>query len=231
MENNKKSYSVFIIIGLIIASFLIGSFYVSYRYKLIDVPVANNFLDKRSVIKNKDIKYIKVPESYIDKDIILDDSLLIGKYISNNYYVNKGSFFYSSFIEDESNMNDIDYLTINSSQTVYELNVNNIFVNAAHLNKNMYVDLYLTIEKPDVISDLLISGVKVCGLYSNNYEEIDKKSDKTLSIISLIVNKDMVALLNKALLFGDVSIIPCSNPYDDRDCYINRKGDIINYLN
>lgn len=230
-KNNKKSISVFLAIGLVLASFLIGSFYSSYKYSFVDVPVASCFLDKRSVIKNRDIKYIKLPEMYLDKDIIVDESLLIGRYISSDYYVNEGSFFYSDFIEDESLMNDIDYINIDSNMTVYELNVNNIFVNAAHLNKNMYVDLYLTIEKPLVISDLFISNVKICGLYNNAYQEVEKNSDKSLSIISLIVNKDMVSLLNKALLIGDISIIPCNDPYTSKECFINRKGDIINYLN
>lgn len=228
---NKGFRIIFVLVGFTI-SFLFGFFSFKNKYKLIDVPVASSYLDRRSVIKNKDIDYIKMPKNSIDEGVILDENLLIGKYIKSDYYLNKGALFYSSFIEDEGSMNDIDYLDLDSNSTIYELFINNVSANAAHLNKNMYVDLYLTLDKPSVMSELLISGAKICGLYNNNYEELNENNkNNNLSIISLVIDKDMVSLLNKGVMLGEVSIIPCSNPYDEKDCFINRKGDIINYLN
>lgn len=229
----RKSFKFLCFLVMLVLAFLGGVLIVSNKYKLIDVPIAGGFLDKREVIKNKDIEYIKMPKVYVNEDVILDENELIGKYINNDYFVNAGSFFYRNFIDDEFSMNDIDYIKLDNNKTVYELFVKDASLNAAHLNKNMYVDLYLTIDKPNVMSDLLISGAKICGLYNNNYEDINKSDSKnnSLAIVSLVVDYDMVSLLNKGMLIGDISVIPCSNPYTERECMINGKGDIINYLN
>lgn len=234
MNKTKKILiiSCIFIIGLV-SSFILGRFQVIKSYDLIDVPCANRYLANRDLIKNKDIEYIKVPSSVLNENIILNENEIIGRYVSSDYFINESSFFFRNTIESASNMDDSSYFEIGKDETIYELFVKNTDVNAAHINNNMYVDLYLTIEKPDIISDLLISGVKICGLYNSNYEDITRNNDKrsNLSIISFIVNNDMVSILNKAQLYGKLSIIPPSNPYEERDMYINKKGEIINYIN
>lgn len=234
MNKTKKILiiSCIFIIGFVL-SFILGRFQIISSYKLVDVPCASRYLENRELIKNKDIEYIKVSSAILDENIILNENEIIGRYVSNDYFVNKGSFFFRNIIENGSDMDDLNYLKINKDETIYELFVKNTNVNAAHINNNMYVDLYLTIDKPDIISDLLISGVKICGLYDSNYEDITRNNGdrSSLSIISLIVNSDMVSILNKAQLYGKLSIVPPSNPYEERDMYINKKGEIINYIN
>lgn len=217
----------------LVLSFVIGRLSIIQNYKLIDIPCASRLLNSRELIKNKDIEYIKVSSNMINDNIILNDSEIIGKYVGSNCAINKGSFFFENEIEEISSMNDSSYFEIKKNETIYELFVKNTEVNLAHINNNMYVDLYLTIEKPEIVSDLLVSGVKICGLYNNEYEDITMNNDKrnSLSIISLIVNNDMVSILNKAQLYGKISIIPPSNPYEERKMFINKKGEILNYIN
>lgn len=229
----KKLLFLIIFLACIIISFILGRFYAFKDLNLINIPYANNNLSGRSLIKNKDISYAKVPSSMIEENVYINENDIIGKYVSYNADIHKGSFFFIDDLDDISMMNDESYFEIGDDEVVYELFVKNIDVNAAHLNNNMYVDLYLTIDKPNILSDLFISGVKICGLYNNNYDDISKIDDKrnNLSIISLVVSNDVVPLLNKAQLIGSLSIIPSNNPYVDRDMFINKEGDVMKYLN
>lgn len=233
MDNLKKKLILFGAFVLsIIISFVLGRLGVINSYKLVSVPFASEKLDSRTLIKNKDIKYAKVPSSLLNEDILTSESEIIGKYVGSSCFINEGSFFFRDSIEDISNMNDASLLEVDDDEVVYELFVKNIDVNAAHINNNMYVDLYLTIEKPYIISDLLVSNIKVCGLYNNNYEDIrvdDKRNN--LSIISLIIKEDMISLLNKAQIIGKLSIVPTSSPYGAKDMSINKEGEIMNYIN
>lgn len=234
MNNLKKKVIIFgcFFVALIL-SFILGRLQVINSYKLVSIPYANDYLEARTLIKNKDISYTKVPSSLINDEMILEEGDIIGKYVSASSFINEGSFFFRSNIEDISDMKDASFFEINEGETVYELFIKNIDVNAAHINNNMYVDLYLTLEKPVIMSDLLLSGAKVCGLYNNNYEDVNKSDDKrnNLAIISLVVDENMISILNKAQLVGKLSIVPSNNPYEYRDMYVNKEGEIMNYLN
>lgn len=229
----KKLIIIAAFLVVITLSFILGRLQVIRSYKLVSVPYASEYLDSRTLIKNKDISYTKVPSSLINDEIITSEGEIIGKYVGTNTFINEGSLFFRNMVEDISNMNDASYFEIKEDEVVYELFVKNIDVNAAHINNNMYVDLYLTIEKPIIMSDQIISGAQICGLYNTNYEDVNKSENKrsNLAIISLVVNEDMIPILNKAQIVGKLSIVPSSNPYDYRGMSINKEGDIMNYLN
>lgn len=234
MDKIKKKLIIFgVFFVALVLSFILGRLQVINSYKLVSVPYASEYLDSRTLIKNKDISYTKVPSSLLNENILLNDSEIIGKYVSSNSFINEGSLFFRNTVEDLSTMNDASYFEIEEDETVYELFVKNIDVNAAHINNNMYVDLYLTIDKPSILSDLLISGVKICGLYNSDYEDVNKSDSKrnNLSIISLVITNDMIPILNKAQLIGKISIVPCNYPYEYKTMSINKEGEIMNYLN
>ena len=233
MDNLKKKLILFgVFILLIVLSFILGRLEVINKYKLVDVPVTSEYLESRTLIKNKDIKHVKVPSSLLNEDMYLSEGEIIGKYVSASTPINEGSFFFRNMVDDVSNMNDASLFEVSNDEVVYELFVKNIDVNAAHINNNMYVDLYLTIEKPEIISDLLISNTKICGLYNNNYEDINRDDKRNnLSIISLVIKADMIPLLNKAQLVGKLSIVPSSDPYGQKSMSINKEGEIMNYIN
>ena len=220
--------SVFISISI---SFIGGYLISSSRYHFVDVPVANEILISRDIIKNKDIKIIKLPKEYIGDNVVLDEEQLIGKYVSLNTIINENSVIYNNQIEDIDNMNDYALLNIKDNEVIYDLYTNDVSVNTAYLNNNMYIDLYLTIERPEIVSDLLIGSVKVCGLYDNNNLDFNIKENKNINIISIVIDKDMVPLLNKALKLGTISLTPCSDPYSVKDKYLNREGVLMQYIN
>ena len=233
MDNLKKKLILFgVFILLIFISFILGRLEVINKYKLTDVIVASEYLESRTLIKNKDIKHVKVPSSLLNEDMLLNESEVIGKYVGASSIINEGSFCFRDSVDDVSNMNDASLFEVGEDEVVYELFVKNIDVNAAHINNNMFVDLYLTIEKPEIISDLLISNTKICGLYNNNYDDINKEDKRNnLSIISLVIKADMIPILNKAQLVGKLSIVPSNDPYGQKVMSINKEGDIMSFLN
>ena len=71
MDNLKKKLILFgVFILLIVLSFILGRLEVINKYKLTDVIVASEYLESRALIKNKDIKHVKVPSSLLNEDML-----------------------------------------------------------------------------------------------------------------------------------------------------------------
>ena len=93
----------------------------------------------------------------------------------------------------------------------------------------MRCDLYFTLNRQDVVSDLLIEDAKIIGLYDlNNQQIVDNLT--TLNIISIAIDEDMVTYLNKALAIGKIKLIIGDDLYENKKVKINLSDTILNYL-
>ena len=87
---------------------------------------------------------------------------------------------------------------------------------AAIYNNQCLKDLYLTISNKDnLISDLLLSNARIIGFYDQNGKEIlDYDKQTRVYIVSIAVNKEDVAILNKALVIGEIRAVVGEKTYD-----------------
>lgn len=201
------------ITATVLALFFSIMAYLHYSRNYVSAYVSSHNIAQRSFIEEKDIMEIKAPREYLTDDVYLTKEDILGKYVKLSYSIPKGSLFYKSSME--SDIKDLANTLLMDKQVNYDIYTNEVKVNTGNLLEGVYVDVYLTINNKDhPISDLLLSNCRITGLYDNNGKQIlSYDHDSRVSIISIAVEKNDVAILNKALLLGEISIIPSTNPY------------------
>lgn len=228
----KKQTLLKIILIFILDIILIGllSYLISwYRLGLTRVYVSAYDIGEREKIDKLYLKTILVPKAYVSDDIYLEEKDIVNKYTKLNVIVPKDYLFYKSFLEDFSDMKDSSHLLLEDNQVTYDLYVKDIDVNPANILKGMRCDLYFTLNRQEVISDLLIEDAKIIGLYDlNNQQIVDNHT--TLNIISIAIDKEMVTYLNKALAIGEIKLIVGNDLYADNKVKINLSETILKYL-
>ena len=208
-------------------SILCGWLMIGYE----EVAVASGYVPERTEITKEDIKVIKLPGSFLSDDVFQTKEEVIGMYTKVNMSVPKGSFFYKTALDSPNMMKDQIHTTLKKQEVTYDLFTKDVNVNAGHLAKGMYVDLYLTVNKDAVLSDLLISGARIAGIYNAMGNQIgDYESSGTISSLALAIREDYVPYLNKALLTGELSIVVKENCYAERESYLNQEGSVFDYL-
>lgn len=232
MKKRKKFFLIPIFVLLIFAILYFGSELLAiYRLGLTKVVVAKMSLPQRTMIKEDLLEYIYVPKEYVKDNAYLSKEEVLDKYVKLNSYIPKGSLIYKDFVEDKSNMKDGLHLDLKKDEVTYDLFIKDIKVNPAHLLTGTNVDLYLTINKKEIVSDLLISGARITGLYDINNKEIKANNDNyTLGTISIAIKKDMVPILNKAITIGEVSLIVGSDLYNNGSASLNSSSKIFDLL-
>lgn len=233
-KNNKKALRVLIGTVACVLLFTIGIFlYCDSKLHMQEVVVSKYSLSNRSQITEDEIEVIKVPSSYLSSEILTTKEEVLGKYVSIDTKIPKGSFFYKSALENYDSIKDKLNSELNENEVNFDLDVNNANINQAYLTKGMYVDLYLTINKDNKVdSDLLINNVKIIGLYDNKHQEImDYDKSTILQSVCLAVPKESITYLYKAQVVGEISVVVGNNSYNNLDSVLNSNSSIFEYLN
>lgn len=226
---------ILIIIGsilLFIGVLIIGvKYYTKYRIGYQKVYVASHQLYQRTCIGKLDLIEVEVPKDYLKDDVFIDPQDIIGKYVKLSYSIPKGSLIYKSAVE--SDINDLANTLLKQGEVNYDIYTNDVKINTANIMKNMYIDLYLTINNKDKpVSDLLIENARVTGMFdSNNKPILDYDSDTRTYIVSLAIDKDAVNIINKALTLGSINCVVNNNTYNTfNTCHINSESPLFQYL-
>ncbi|MBQ0035643.1 MAG: hypothetical protein KBT35_01860 [Firmicutes bacterium] len=211
----------------------IGAYFIYDRiFSLTSVYVASHNLSQRSLIKEDDLLEIKIPKLYVREDFYDNKDDIVGKYVKLSYSIPKGSYIYKSAIEDD--FVDIAYSLLNKDEVSYDIYCNEVKINPGSLAKNMNLDIYLTIKnKEEVVSDLLISNLRIIGFYDiegNLIKDYDKGT--RVHIVEVAVNKDDVPLLNKAMVLGDIRVVVTSDTYyNNSGTLVNENSKLFTYIN
>ena len=227
----KIILTVFAVIVLGFGIYYGYDYYAEYKIGYTTVYVASHNISQRTLLEEKDIKEIKMPKDYISKQVFTEKNEIVGKYVKLSYSIPNGSFFYKGALETD--IKDLANSLLKEGEVNYDFYVSDIRINTAHLDKNMYLDLYLTIDKVDkVISDLLISNVRITGFYDSYGKEIlNYNNDSRVYAVSVAVSKEDVSVINKALVVGTLNCVVNSNTYTDLGKTVqNKESDIYDYL-
>ena len=210
---------------------ILSKVYCDSRLNMINTYIAKYDLVNRTLISEDELEEISVPSAYLNNQVLLNKEDIVGKYVKINTSIPKGSFFYSGALDEIGDMKDSINSSLAKGEVSFDVPANKINVNQAYLLKGMYVDLYLTVNKDRVVSDLLINNVKVIGLYDLNHKEIkDYDNESLLGTLSLAVPSNSVSYLNKAMVVGELSVVVGNNTYSDVKTSLNKSADIFEYL-
>lgn len=206
-------------------------FYSRYSIGYTKAYIASHQISQRTKISIEDLQEIEVPKDYLTDDVYIDIKDIENKYVKLSYSIPKGSLIYKSALEDD--IKDLANTLLREGEVNYDIYTSNVKINTANLSRNMYIDLYLTInnkEKP--ISDLLLSNARITGLYDSNNKLIkDYDLESKVSIISVAINKDDVKILNKAQVLGEINCVISNNTYSvNLQSQLNRMSKLFEYL-
>ncbi len=230
-KNKKKLLITFSIILFVFITLLSSFIYTRKKLELIKVPVSVYSLSKRTLIDESTYKIVEVPKNYLDEEVVTSIDYLANKCVKIDYSIPKGSFFYKSALDDVDNIKDNLSYELNEDEVAYDISANDLNANQAYLKEGMYVDIYLTISKDRVISDLLINNLRIIGLYDLNHKSIlDYDDSAILSSVCLAVPSYAVSYLNKAQALGKLNITIGNDCYENVDSYLNEESAIFNYL-
>lgn len=216
---------------ILLSLFFSISAYLNYRDNYVSIPVASHNLMQRTLIEENDLTYVNVPKAYLNDDVYTKNADIIGKFVKLSYSLPKGSLIYKASLEKE--IKDLSTTLLLEGEVNYDIYTGEVKINAGSLGVNMYVDIYLTIKNNEVtISDLLLEGCRITGLYDNQGRQImSYDTDSRVMIVSLAVQRDAVNLLNKALMIGNISVLSNSESYDPNNrCRLNEESAVLQYL-
>lgn len=228
----SKKIVIIVISLLVLIGLTIGSFEIyKHVFKPTKVYVASHNLFQRNKIEEKDLNEIYVPQMFINDDICIDKDEIVDKYVKLSYSIPKGSYIYSNAIETD--IKDLAYTLLKKDEVSYDIYTSEVKINPGSLDKNMCLDLYLTIsDKDKIISDLLISNLRIIGFYDQNGKQInDYDNDARVHIVSVAINKDDVSIINKALVLGDIRVVINADTYYNNDkSKLNKDSALFKYF-
>lgn len=206
-------------------------FYTKYTIGYTKTYVASHQISQRKLITSEDLVEIEVPKDYLSDDLYLNADDIINKYVKLNHTIPKGSLFYKTSLQTD--IKDKANTLLKDGEVNYDLYTNQVKINTANVDINMYVDIYLTINNKDKpLSDLLISNARITGLYDSDYKPIlDYDKNNRVYVISIAVNNKDISILNKALLIGELNCVTTYNTYNcDLNTYLNNESVLFEYL-
>lgn len=206
-------------------------FYTRYSIGYTKTYVASHHINQRTMISEQDLLEVEVPKDYLKDDVYLNKDDILNKYVRLSCSIPKGSLFYKSCLETD--IKDLANTLLKENEVNYDIYTSNVKINTANLAKNMYIDLYLTINSKDKpVSDLLLSNARITGLYdSNNKPILDYDNDTRVAIISIAINADDVNVLNKAQVVGELNCVISNNAYKvNLSSLLNKKSKLFEYL-
>lgn len=206
-------------------------FYTRYSIGYTKTYVASHHINQRTMISEQDLLEVEVPKDYLKDDVYLNKDDILNKYVRLSCSIPKGSLFYKSCLETD--IKDLANTLLKENEVNYDIYTSSVKINTANLAKNMYIDLYLTINSKDKpVSDLLLSNARITGLYeSNNKPILDYDNDTRVAIISIAINADDVNVLNKAQVVGELNCVISNNAYKvNLSSLLNKKSKLFEYL-
>lgn len=220
MSKKKILFFVSYLVVILLSVFATAIYY-NFSLKLCKVYVSRYAIGQRERICADMLEEIKMPRAYISEDIFLNYDDILDKYVNVGKSIPKGSFFYKDTISTLDNSKDSFISELKEGEVAYDLMLNNISGNFSKLLKGMNIDLYLTVNRQNVYSDLLVGDARIIGMYDAENKEIkDYDTTSRINSITIAICKEAVNYLNKARALGELSIVINNDLYKDRTAYV-----------
>jgi len=109
----------------------------------IEVPVAAENIQPRKLITSQMITTLSVPNIAVSQDVILSNSLIIGRYTNVNAYIPKGSMFFKSAIVERSALPDYGISQVKEGEKPVYLKVDMDTTYGNSILPGTFIDIYV----------------------------------------------------------------------------------------
>lgn len=179
----------------------------------IDVPVAAEHIQPRTLITSQMITTLSVPNIAVSEDVILSSSLIIGKYTTVNAFIPKGSMFFNSTVVERSQLPDYGISQIKEGErpVYFKVDVDSTYGNS--ILPDSYVDIYVRGEsdgKPFIAR--LIENVKIIAVKDSSGNNVFENTSENRTPDSILFGLEAESednpfmLLLRATYIQDVEI-------------------------
>lgn len=175
----------------------------------IDVPVASENIQPRTLITSQMITTISVPNIAVSEDVILSNALIVGKYTNVNAFIPKGSMFFKSAIVERSALPDFGISQVKEGEKPVYLKVDMDSTYGNSILPGSYIDIYLKGEsegKPFVAR--LIENVEVITVKDSGGKPVFENTSEERMPASIIFGLEAETQDNPFLLLIKASHIP-----------------------
>lgn len=210
---NKNTVTIIGVILGVIVLYIGYSIRVKNELKLIKIPVAKTDIASRTLITEDMITTITIPQSTANSipNLVQNETLIVGKYLSYGTSIAANSMFYSSYLLTSDDMPDSAFADIPENSTIFSLSVS---LNSTYGNSifpSNYIDLYIrtTDSAGKLLFGKFIESIEVLDVKDSIGNHVFESSveSRTPSELLFAVPDEMFLLLKKAQYLG-AEIIP-----------------------
>ncbi|MEG0176960.1 SAF domain-containing protein [Anaerorhabdus sp.] len=224
---------VLVIILIIIADFYLIDYLSVKKINLVDVYVASRTINPREIIKESDIKTIKIANDYVLPGVIHNREDIVGKITSLQGLIVKDSMFYSEQLDDIDKIPDSAVPLLEKNQVAFTLTNESGNLDTTSFVVGQSIDIYVSIqqrnEKP--VFDLLLESVRIVSIKDRKGIEISSvESTGTPFSLTFAINQDVISILSLANKIGELEIYSSKNSYQNNPSKLNKDSKILPYL-
>lgn len=201
---NKNTVTI---IGIIVILVLLYWGYDRTVKKSVDpinVPVAKSRITAGHEITFDDISYKKVSRITIDKNVLTNASLIVGKYTNVGVTIPQGSMFYSDWLVNKENVPGkwIEKVDFANGEEAYYFNTNTVKTLGNSVLPDSYIDIYMKAvdENNNIMVGKLLENIKVLVVHDGSGHNVfaDGNNIGTPSYLGFALSHDYYILLQKA---------------------------------
>lgn len=227
--NNKKKSILVLSIGMILVLNISGSMIAIHALtKTVEVIVVSETLGPRSMIESKHVSVISMPKNTVPTNVFLDESDVVGKFVSFDASLYRGMFFFVDAIESIDTVNDAPLLRLKEGQVAVSIGVDVLKSIGNTLLPGQYVDLVHTfvIRNGNPIVDTIFNDVRVLAIKDRyGLDMSDSKSQKVPHVILLAINHSDANDFYLALRKGQMDLVPLpSGRFVENESTINKES-------
>ena len=209
--HNKSIVTLVSLVVCIVILFFAYRYRVNTAINAVDVPIATKQLNARDEITEDDFTTVKVAQSMITSNVIINKKDLLGKYVNYNTFIPEGGMFYKSAVVTWSEMPDSAWADIQEGYTIFSLKVTTESTFGNSIFPGDKIDLYYqNTMNGKLFLGPLIEGIEVLAVKDANGAHIFKKSaeQKNASALIFAVPDKMFSIIKRAYYICGGTILP-----------------------
>ena len=209
-----KNKNVVTVLGVLLIMAILYIFYnmqINQQVAPVQVPVAKQTIQPRTLITNDMIQYISVPAVGVNSKVLRSRSAIVGKYTDYNTVIPEGSMFYEDVVVDADDLPDSSFTQVKEGDVPFNFAVDMDSTYGNSIFPGNKIDIYMKAENDagQVMVGKLIENIEVLAVKDRNGKDVfeDTSEDRTPAFLIFWVSEEINILLRKAQYMNDYSVI------------------------
>ncbi len=198
---NKNTITI---IGVIV---ILGLLYWGYnstiegQVKPVQIPVARQTIQPRTLITDDMITYIEVPSIAVNQNVQRNKANVVGMYSNVNTVIPAGSMFYSDVLVSEDKLPDSAFTAVKDGERPYALSVTTASTYGNSIFPGNKIDIFMKAvdESGQIMVGRLLAQVEVLAVKDSAGQNVfeDSTVNRTPATLLFGVPEDVFVLLKK----------------------------------